>query len=110
LKRSRRKKIKRGRIATGDRHLSGTCGLNRTGRQVEDRISHPSRAFMGSGRDAMKFNGRSAAAKLKTAEKAELLARWSATMGTPLPFALSRELLTMALAWHLQERIRRVSG
>ena len=47
LKRSRRRKIKRGRIATGDRHLSGTCGLNRTGRQVEDRISHPSRAFMG---------------------------------------------------------------
>jgi hypothetical protein len=84
LKRSRRKKIKRGRIATGDRHLSGTCGLNRcTGRQVEDWISHPSRAFMGSGRDAMKFNGRSAAAKLKTAEKAELLARWRATMGTP---------------------------
>ena len=56
---------------------------------------------MGSGRDAMKFNGRSAAAKLKTAEKAELLARWRATMGTPLPFAPSRELLTMALAWHL---------
>ena len=51
---------------------------------------------MGSGRDAMKFNGRSAAAKLKTAEKAELLARWRATMGTPLPFAPSRELLTMA--------------
>jgi len=52
----------------------------------------------------MKWNGRSAAAKLKTAEKTELLARWRATMGKPPPFAPSRELLAMALAWHLQER------
>jgi len=52
----------------------------------------------------MKWTGRSAAAKLRTAEKAELLARWRATMGTPPPFAPSRELLTMALAWHLQVR------
>ena len=29
---------------------------------------------------------------------------WRATMGTPPPFAPSRELLTMALAWHLQVR------
>jgi hypothetical protein len=29
----------------------------------------------------MKWTGRAAAAKLKTAEKAELLARWRATMG-----------------------------
>ena len=52
----------------------------------------------------MKWNGRSTAGKLKTAEKAELLARWRATMGTPPPFAPNRELLAMALAWHLQER------
>jgi Protein of unknown function (DUF2924) len=52
----------------------------------------------------MKWNGRSTTGKLKTAEKAELLARWRATMGTPPPFAPSRELLAMALAWHLQER------
>ena len=52
----------------------------------------------------MKWNGRSTAAKLKTAEKAELLARWRATMGTPPPFAPNRELLAMALAWQLQER------
>jgi Protein of unknown function (DUF2924) len=52
----------------------------------------------------MKCTGRSAAARLKTAEKAELLARWRATMGTPPPFATNRELLAMALAWHLQER------
>jgi hypothetical protein len=38
---------------------------------------------------------------LKTAERAELLARWRATMGTPPPFAPGRELLAMALAWHL---------
>jgi Protein of unknown function (DUF2924) len=49
----------------------------------------------------MKWTGRSAAAKLKTAERAELLARWRATTGRRrrLP-----ELLAMALAWHLQER------
>lgn len=83
----------------------GTCGLNRrTGRQVADWISRSNRAFMGSARDAMKWTGRSAAAKLTTAEKAELLARWRATMGTPPPFAPNRELLAMALAWHLQER------
>jgi len=35
----------------------------------------------------MKWNGRSTAGKLKTAEKAELPARWRATMGTPPPFA-----------------------
>jgi hypothetical protein len=47
---------------------------------------------------------RSAAAKLKTAEKAELLGLWRATIGKPPAFATSRELLAMALAWHLQER------
>ena len=51
----------------------------------------------------MKWNGRSTAGKLKTAEKAELLARWRATMGMPPPFAPNRELLAMALAWHLQK-------
>src|SRR6266851_2712406 len=48
--------------------------------------------------------GRSEAAKLKTAGKAELLAVWRANIGKPPPFATSRELLAMALAWHLQER------
>jgi hypothetical protein len=52
----------------------------------------------------IKWNGRSGAAKLKTSEKVELLARWRAAMETPPPFAPSRELLAMALAWHLQER------
>ena len=47
---------------------------------------------------------RSEATKLKAAEKAELLAVWKATLGKPPPFAPSRELLAMALAWHLQER------
>jgi len=43
--------------------------------------------------------------KLSTAERAELLAIWSATVGKP-PAALrsSRELLASALAWQLQER------
>jgi hypothetical protein len=50
----------------------------------------------------MKWNGRSAAAKLKTAEKAELPARWRATVGKPP--APSRELLAMELAWHMPER------
>jgi Protein of unknown function (DUF2924) len=85
----------------GHRHLWGTCGLNRRRElQVADWISRSSRAFMRSAR----WTGRSAAAKLKTAEKAELLARWRANMGTPPPFAPNRELLAMALAWHLQER------
>ena len=53
--------------------------------------------------DSMKWNGRSAAAKLKTAEKAEMLARWKATIGKPPRFATSRELVAMALAWHLQQ-------
>jgi hypothetical protein len=52
----------------------------------------------------MKWTGRSAAANLKTAEEAELLAWWRATMGTRPPFGPNRELLAMALAWHLQER------
>jgi hypothetical protein len=42
---------------------------------------------------------RSEATKLKAAEKAELLAVWKATLGKPPPFATSRELLAMALAW-----------
>jgi Protein of unknown function (DUF2924) len=41
---------------------------------------------------------------LKTAGKAELLAVWRANIGKPPPFVTSRELLAMALAWHLQER------
>ena len=48
--------------------------------------------------------GRSEASKLKTAGKAELLAVWRANIGKPPPFPTSRELLAMALAWHLQER------
>ena len=47
---------------------------------------------------------RSEATKLKAAGKAELLAGWRANIGKPPPFATSRELLAMALAWHLQER------
>ena len=47
-----------------------TCGLNRrTGLQVEDWISCSSRVFMGSARDAMKWNGRSTAAKLHSAKR-----------------------------------------
>jgi Protein of unknown function (DUF2924) len=43
--------------------------------------------------------------ELSTAERAELLAIWTATLGQP-PAALrtSRELLASALAWQLQER------
>jgi hypothetical protein len=43
--------------------------------------------------------------ELSTAARAELLAIWTATFGKP-PAALrsSRELLTSALAWQLQER------
>jgi hypothetical protein len=42
--------------------------------------------------------------KLSTAERAELLAIWSATLGKPPKFRASRELLASALAWQLQER------
>jgi hypothetical protein len=44
------------------------------------------------------------------AEKAEPLARWRATIGTPPPFVPSRELLAMALAWHLQQKKYGVSN
>jgi Protein of unknown function (DUF2924) len=42
--------------------------------------------------------------KLRTAERAELLAMWTATIGKPPRFRASRELLASALAWQLQER------
>jgi hypothetical protein len=42
--------------------------------------------------------------KLSTAERAELLAIWSATLGKPPKFRAGRELLASALAWQLQER------
>src|SRR5271167_2709108 len=42
--------------------------------------------------------------KLSTAERAELLAIWTATTGKPSRFRASRELLAGALAWQLQER------
>jgi hypothetical protein len=42
--------------------------------------------------------------KLSTAERAELLAIWSATLGKPPKFRGGRELLASALAWQLQER------
>jgi hypothetical protein len=42
--------------------------------------------------------------KLKTAQHAELLKLWAATLGRPPQFRASRELLASALAWHLQER------
>jgi hypothetical protein len=42
--------------------------------------------------------------KLSTAERAELLAIWSATLGKAPKFRASRELLASALAWQLQER------
>jgi len=42
--------------------------------------------------------------KLSTAERAELLAIWTATIGKPPRFRASRELLASALAWQLQER------
>jgi hypothetical protein len=42
--------------------------------------------------------------KLKTAQRAELLAIWAATLGKPPQFRASRELLAGALAWQLQER------
>ena len=42
--------------------------------------------------------------KLKTAQRAELLKLWTATLGRPAQFRGSRELLASALAWHLQER------
>jgi hypothetical protein len=42
--------------------------------------------------------------KLKTAQRAELLALWTAMLGSPPQFRASRELLAGALAWHLQER------
>jgi hypothetical protein len=68
--------------SAGRSECSATLGylwMNRgPGRQVADWISRSSRAFMGSERNAMKRMGRFAAAKLKTAEKAELLARWRA--------------------------------
>jgi hypothetical protein len=42
--------------------------------------------------------------KLSTAERAELLAIWTATLGKPPKFQAGRELLASALAWQLQER------
>jgi len=42
--------------------------------------------------------------KLKTAQHAELVAIWTATLGRPPKFRASRELLASALAWQLQER------
>jgi len=42
--------------------------------------------------------------ELSTAERAELLAIWTATTGKPPRFRASRELLASALAWQLQER------
>ena len=42
--------------------------------------------------------------ELKTAQRAELLALWTATVGRPPQFRASRELLASALAWQLQER------
>jgi len=42
--------------------------------------------------------------QLKTAQRAELLKLWTATLGSPPQFRASRELLASALAWHLQER------
>ena len=42
--------------------------------------------------------------KLSTAARAELLALWTATLGQPPQFRVSRELLASALAWQLQER------
>ena len=42
--------------------------------------------------------------KLKTAQRAELLKLWTATLGSPPQFRASRELLASALAWQLQER------
>ena len=42
--------------------------------------------------------------KLRTAGRAELLAIWSAALGSAPPFRASRELLAGALAWQLQER------
>ena len=42
--------------------------------------------------------------KLKTAPRAELVALWTATLGTAPQFRASRELLASALAWQLQER------
>ena len=42
--------------------------------------------------------------KLRTAGRAELLAIWSAALGSAPPFRARRELLAGALAWQLQER------
>jgi Protein of unknown function (DUF2924) len=42
--------------------------------------------------------------KLKTAQRSELLALWTTTLGSPPPLRASRELLANALAWQLQER------
>jgi Protein of unknown function (DUF2924) len=42
--------------------------------------------------------------ELKTARRNELLALWTASLGSPPRFRASREVLASALAWHLQER------
>lgn len=42
--------------------------------------------------------------ELKTAPRAELLALWTATLGSPPQFRASRELLASTLAWQLQKR------
>ena len=52
----------------------------------------------------MKQTGIPKLSNLKTAQRSELLALWTASLGSPPRFRASRELLASALAWQLQER------